>query len=155
MMPLNPQSVTRPKGWHTSRTGLGLIGSSIYLALVAWYIAWDWGALPVTMADRATILGAVCSPLAFLWLVLGYFQQQDELRENTAALRAQEAQMALQAAQTGQLATAAERQASAAIEASRIAAAQLRRLEEAELEATKIKCVLGNIAAMSREVLNG
>lgn len=47
-------------------------------------------------------VGAV-APLAFLWLALGYFQQGNELRQNTEALIAQERQLEKQAAATARL----------------------------------------------------
>lgn len=38
----------------------------------------------------------VSAPMAFLWLVVGYFQQGDELRQNTQALKLQEKALQLQ-----------------------------------------------------------
>lgn len=37
------------------------------------------------------VLAGVTAPLAFIWLVIGYFQQGEELKKNTEALRLQEA----------------------------------------------------------------
>ena len=41
-------------------------------------------------------LQAQSAPLAFLWLVIGYFQQGDELSQNTKALEQQEKALQLQ-----------------------------------------------------------
>src|SRR5262245_47194324 len=58
------------------------------------------------------------SPVAFLWLVVGYFQQGEELRESSRALRLQERALQLQVdelkqsvAQQTELAKAAKTQA--------------------------------------------
>ncbi|MCW5625802.1 MAG: hypothetical protein KIT73_13910 [Burkholderiales bacterium] len=71
-------------------------------------------------------------PLALFWLVLGFFQQQTELRLNTKALENQVAETrALVNAATTQ-ANAGMIQAQAAAESARIAGEHLKRLEAAE-----------------------
>lgn len=59
-------------------------------------------------------LSGATAPLALFWLVIGYFLQGEELRLNTAALRAQEEQLRKQVAETAALAMNSERQAMAA-----------------------------------------
>jgi hypothetical protein len=55
-----------------------------YYAIAHWT---DLAALPAnSLGDFAA---GVVAPLAFLWLVVGYFQQGEELRQNTAALHLQ------------------------------------------------------------------
>ena len=54
--------------------------------------------------------GAV-APLAFLWLVLGYAQQGEELRLSNAALLSQQEELRKQVAETATLARNSERQA--------------------------------------------
>ena len=49
-----------------------------------------WDAFTVLPADElGNFLEGAFAPLAFLWLVIGYFIQQRELEQNTAALRSQ------------------------------------------------------------------
>lgn len=43
--------------------------------------------------ELGDFLAGSFSPLAFLWLVLGYLQQQEELQQNTEALRLQAAEL--------------------------------------------------------------
>ena len=57
--------------------------------------------------------GGYFTPLFLLWLVLGYFQQGDELRLNTDALKAQQEELRQQVEATGLLAEHASRQADA------------------------------------------
>ena len=50
----------------------------------------NWTELEVLEPNNfGDFLGGVVAPLAFLWLVVGYFQQGEELRQNTAALHLQ------------------------------------------------------------------
>ncbi|MEZ5558872.1 MAG: hypothetical protein R3E86_10085 [Pseudomonadales bacterium] len=70
--------------------GLGLTGA--WLMLGAFYISamigWDrFAFLPAN--DLGSFLEGAFAPLAFLWLVIGYFLQKKELEQNTAALKAQ------------------------------------------------------------------
>ncbi|GHD63910.1 hypothetical protein [Jeongeupia chitinilytica] len=44
---------------------------------------------PVTLDGWGNVLAGFFSPVAFLWLVLGYIQQGQELRQNSEALRLQ------------------------------------------------------------------
>lgn len=72
----------------------------------------DWAGMPLNA--WGDFLAGVVAPLAFLWLVLGYFQQGEELRLNTKALLAQEAELRRQVEETAALVRNAERQAAAA-----------------------------------------
>ena len=70
--------------------GLGLTAS--WLLLGAVYIEQEFGwsnfsHLPA--AEMGSFLEGAFAPLAFLWLVIGYFLQRKELEQNTQALRAQ------------------------------------------------------------------
>jgi hypothetical protein len=72
-----PRSLTRP----------GFIGTAIYLASIAFYSLCVWQTLiEMTPNEFADFLAGCFAPLAFLWLVLGFFQQGDELRNSVAAL---------------------------------------------------------------------
>ena len=59
-------------------------------------------------------LAGTTAPLALLWLVIGYFQQGEELHINTKVLEAQQRELQLQVQETANLAKNSERQARAA-----------------------------------------
>ena len=59
--------------------------------------------LGLTPNEFAEFLAGVFGPLAFLWLVLGYLQQGDELRNSAEALRLQEEELHKLVQQQGQL----------------------------------------------------
>ena len=74
------------------RIWFGLIITGAWLMLGAAYIydsiGWtNIGRLPAD--ELGSFLEGAFAPLAFLWLVIGYFLQQKELEQNTEALRAQ------------------------------------------------------------------
>ena len=72
--------------------GLGL--SALYVVLVAVYLFWQ-GQNPADLRlnELGDFLGGVSSPLAFLWLVLGFFQQSREIRLSGRALELQAREM--------------------------------------------------------------
>ncbi|EOD3176856.1 hypothetical protein [Citrobacter freundii] len=45
--------------------------------------------MPKNWSDWGDFLSGLCSPVAFIWLIIGYYQQQTELKQNTHALRLQ------------------------------------------------------------------
>ncbi len=74
------------------RIWLGLFLTGGWLLLGAAYISttigWsNFSSLPA--AELGSFLEGAFAPLAFLWLVIGYFLQQKELEQNTDALLAQ------------------------------------------------------------------
>jgi len=74
------------------RIWLGLVLTVAWLALGSAYISASIGWARVGSLDAATLgnfLEGAFAPLAFLWLVIGYFLQRKELEQNTEALRAQ------------------------------------------------------------------
>jgi hypothetical protein len=74
------------------RVWLGLALTAAWLLLGIFYIARviGWSELPYLGADDlGSFLEGAFAPLAFLWLVIGYFLQKKELEQNTEALRAQ------------------------------------------------------------------
>ncbi len=78
---------------HLQRSGILLTLG--WLIMVAIYCKHDWKAVSTLKPqDLATFLGGVFAPLAFLWLVLGYFQQGFELRHSVEALRLQSVELA-------------------------------------------------------------
>ena len=80
--------------------------------------------------------GAV-APLAFLWLVLGYIQQGEELRLNTEALKAQHDELKRQVNETARLAAQAERQAMASESLADVSRTELARSHQRELAAAQ------------------
>ena len=74
------------------RIYFGLTITSLWLILGFAYIATTVGwsnFLKLPAEQMGSFLEGAFAPLAFLWLVIGYFLQQKELEQNTAALRAQ------------------------------------------------------------------
>lgn len=68
----------------------GLIVTGAWLVIAGAYSHQNWTKVSaLDPEDLATFLGGVFAPLAFLWLVLGYFQQGEELRHSVEALRLQ------------------------------------------------------------------
>ena len=68
-------------------TACYLIGLVVYLAIQGQNPA------DLKLNELGDFLGGVSSPLAFLWLVLGFFQQSREIRLSSQALHLQAAEM--------------------------------------------------------------
>ncbi len=65
----------------------GVVISFIYLVGVIVYAGLrDWRLDQLFIEQFATLVSGVFAPLAFLWIVLGYRQQGDELRHSADAL---------------------------------------------------------------------
>ena len=73
---------------------IGLALTALYLAGLVVYLAVQ-GQNPADLRlnELGDFLGGVSSPLAFLWLVLGFFQQSREIRLSNQALHLQAAEM--------------------------------------------------------------
>lgn len=74
------------------RIWFGLALTASWLVLGALYIdtTRGWEGFSKLPADElGSFLEGAFAPLAFLWLVIGYFLQKKELEQNTAALKAQ------------------------------------------------------------------
>lgn len=121
------------------RIYFGLIITSIWLLLGFLYIASTVGwvhfrSLPAE--EMGSFLEGAFAPLAFLWLVIGYFLQQEELQQNTAALNAQ----------AREIERAAEQ---AAIQSQKMVESELHARQEAFLRiAQPVRSQLGTIAGM-------
>lgn len=68
-------------------TALYLVGLVIYLAVQGQNPA------ELQLNELGDFLGGISSPLAFLWLVLGFFQQSREIRLSSKALNLQAVEM--------------------------------------------------------------
>lgn len=80
----------RSRDWRIIM-GLGI--TSCWLAAGAFYLLSVVGLdkfIHLSSGDIGSFLEGAFAPLAFLWLVIGYFIQQSELSANTDALRLQE-----------------------------------------------------------------
>ena len=74
------------------RLSFGLLVTGVWLALGFFYIAnvVGWlGFARQSAPDLGGFLEGAFAPLAFLWLVIGFFLQQRELRHNNRAIRMQ------------------------------------------------------------------
>lgn len=74
------------------RISFGVIVTTVYLLLMAVYISntigwFEFQILPVE--QMGNFLEGAFAPVAFLWLVIGYFLQKKELMQNTQALHMQ------------------------------------------------------------------
>lgn len=107
-------------------TLFGLIGTAIWIFVFISLITIDWhNFLNMPLNEKGDFFAGIFAPVAFLWLVIGYFQQGEELQLNTDALKSQQAELWRQAGATGMLVRHAERQARAAEETIKMAAMQL------------------------------
>lgn len=110
-------SIERPYVSRT-KTVVGSILTTAYIAAFAIYVVAQRQAfIDMSSAEFGTFLAGIFAPLAFLWLVIGFFQQGEELRHSADALWLQgeelrnsvEQQRQLVAAQREQLAFERER----------------------------------------------
>ncbi len=128
--------MTKTRDW---RIYLGLVVSGVWLLLGFLYIAHTvgWANFVYLPADQmGSFLEGAFAPLAFLWLVIGYFLQQEELQQNTAALNAQ----------AREIERAAEQ---AAIQSQKMVESELHARQEAFMRITQhVRGQLGTIAGM-------
>lgn len=90
---------------------LSIAWCSVFVALLIWKRE---SIADLTLNEWGDFFAGAVAPLALFWLVLGYLQQGEELRLNTEALHAQQAELRRQVAETATLAANSERQAAAA-----------------------------------------
>ncbi|WP_437880874.1 hypothetical protein [Pseudomonas sp. LRF_L74] len=75
---------------------IGFAGTAIYMVIV---LAMTWYRIPSLWSSETDInevgdfLAGAFAPLAFLWLVLGFFQQGEELRNSNEALKLQASEL--------------------------------------------------------------
>lgn len=94
------------------RTKLALAATLVWLlGFALWTLLWE---PPVRGNEWGDWAAGMFAPVAFFWLVLGYFQQGEELRQNTEALKMQQQELKNQVAETAILAANSARQAVAA-----------------------------------------
>jgi len=133
--------MTKPPvpGRFNWRVWLGLVLTVAWLALGGAYVSARIGWGQVGSLDAATLgsfLEGAFAPLAFLWLVIGYFLQHKELEQNTEALRAQAAEIQRTADQ-------------ASIQSERMAVAEQHTRQQVYMQlAETVRQELGSIAGL-------
>lgn len=93
---LSPTGVSDPRSRKDWRLSLGLGATIIWVALGLLYITnvVGWSAFVKQNAPSlGSFLEGAFAPLAFLWLVVGFFLQQRQLMENTRAVQMQYGEM--------------------------------------------------------------
>ena len=117
---------------------LGWIGAVVtvaYLAGLAWLTSGRLSALrTMELNSVGDFMAGAFGPLAILWLVLGYFQQGIELRQNSEALRMQAQELKNSVEQQSELVKVAQAQ----LDSDRAALEHQRKLfEDQEKEANR------------------
>jgi hypothetical protein len=117
--------------------GLGLSAGWLLLGSVYITAVIGWSKFAFLPADRlGSFLEGAFAPLAFLWLVIGYFLQKKELEQNTQALRAQAEQIQRQSEQ-------------AVIQSEKLAASEMHARQEVFLQiARHVRDQLGTIGGL-------
>lgn len=73
---------------------IGLALSMLYLVgLVIYLFVQNQNPADLQLNELGDFLGGISSPLAFLWLVLGFFQQSREIRLSSRAVQLQASEM--------------------------------------------------------------
>jgi len=79
------------------RIKFGWVFTAFWILFWATFLCLDWiNASKMAFNEWGDFFAGVSAPLAFLWLVIGYFQQGEELGQNTKALEQQEKALQLQ-----------------------------------------------------------
>ena len=118
------------------RTSIGLIGSILWLDLCAIFVLFKIDSIAnMDLNQWGDYFSGAVAPVAFFWLILGYFQQGEELRQNTKALKLQQIELQKQVEETAALVKQSELQASASSEM--VALERARDIEEKKMESKK------------------
>jgi hypothetical protein len=93
------------RSWIRAHRGIcgGLIATALYVAALASILPPSWITQlrgGIALNEIGDFLGGVFAPLAFLWLVVGILQQQEEITQNTRALFLQEKALQEQVSET-------------------------------------------------------
>lgn len=83
---------------------IGVAGTVLYLAVIAIF-QWDniYKIQSLTLNEFGDFLAGAFGPLAIFWIVLGFFQQGDELRNSVATLELQAKELAASVEQQREL----------------------------------------------------
>jgi hypothetical protein len=97
---------------------VGLLGTSLYFGLITAYVLTDWSQLLTLKPNEfGDFVAGILGPLAIFWLVLGFWQQGDELRSSVHALNLQSEELRNSVEQQKALVEVTRRQAEAELEA--------------------------------------
>lgn len=130
-------ALEEPRGLR-SRTRWGIAATVLWAALWVLIVWQRWeSARSMDLNQWGDFFAGVIAPIAFLWLILGYFQQGDELAQNTNALRAQERELKRQAEETANLVQQYARQAEASAKLAELSLAEHDRAERERLAALR------------------
>lgn len=95
-----------------NRAKLALAATFGWIVGAASLAGMNWEAFnELKLNEAGDFLAGAFAPLAFLWLIVGYFQQGDELKQNTEALRLQAEELQHAVAEYKQLNETNERNA--------------------------------------------
>lgn len=103
------------------RFRLGVLASALWVSamgVLAWFRSGDLAGL--SLNEWGDFFAGAFAPLAFLWLVLGYMQQGEELRMSTRALEQQARELKESADQQRQLVEVTRQQVESEREAFRV-----------------------------------
>ena len=118
-----------------SKTTTGLIGTALWVVIVVG-VSFRGGTdefVRMTPNEWGDFLAGLVAPIAFLWLILGYFQQGEELRQNTKALELQQKELQNQVEETRFLVRESAAQAKAAVEMLELERQQMKENREKEI----------------------
>jgi len=121
-----------------TRNILGAFGTGLWLMGAAG-LAWsnNDGLAEMTLNQWGDFFAGVVAPVGFLWLILGYLQQGEEVRSNTETLRLQQQALQRQVEETASLARHSEQQVQVAtqrLELERQRFERQRALEKARIQ---------------------
>jgi hypothetical protein len=134
------------KAANLKRTGFTV--SAVYLTgVVALGYTAGWSPLALEPNAVGDLLAGVFAPLAFLWLVLGYFQQGEELRASVRALEIQGEELQKSVEQQRALVQISREQFE--VEDARARAA----IEDAELRSLPFFVFTGTVSNMEDRVI--
>jgi len=106
--------------------GIGITAAYLIAAALLGWGKWDKFS-EMKPNEVGDFLAGVVGPLALLWLILGYFQQGEELKQSTEALRLQAEELRNSVSQQQALVEVTKKQAEAQLEAFRRESEEQRR----------------------------
>ena len=131
-----------------TKIGFGVTLFWVSLMLVVVFLKWE-STSTMGLNEWGDFLAGLSAPLALLWLVIGYFQQAEELRLNTSALHAQQEELSRQVKETAILAENSERQALASESLVTLTMENSQRAEEIRQIQAKPKLISGGSGGFS------
>jgi hypothetical protein len=107
-------------------TILGLVVTAIWTIGFIVSIGWTYNETSTMRPNEwGDLLAGFAAPIAFVWIVIGYFQQREELSLNTRALILQQGELQNQVEETRRLVAESAKQAALSEEANMLSARNL------------------------------